>query len=156
MKKSIIYFLIFLIPMLSASQTKTYNGIVKDIVTLQPVQMMSVSVENSNVATVSNEEGLFRISIPEATKTLQFHHLSYNDYVYTIDPAKETLEIFVEPKTFILDEIVISNTPLDEVLKGLMKNSKQRLEKSLLIHTYYRELNQINGKYTTFADGLVD
>jgi hypothetical protein len=156
MLKKLSCWLIIMMPLISLAQTKTYNGTVKDIATLLPVELVSISVENSNLGTVSNEEGLFRITLPEDLKVLKFSHLSYNEFTYTIDPAKETFEIYLEPKAFVLDELVISNVPLDEVLAELMKNSKKRLEKSLLLNTYYRELNNINGKYTTFSDGMLD
>lgn len=156
MNKTIALWLVLLIPFFSISQTKTYTGSVKDITTMLPVELVSISADGSNIGTISNEEGLFRVTLPENLKALTFSHLAYNLHVFTIDPTKETLEIYLEPKSFVLDEIVISNIPIDELLADLRKNSKKRMEKSLLLHTYYRELNNINGKYTTFADGMLD
>ena len=151
-----ITLLLLLISFVVDAQTKTYNGIIKDIATQLPIELVSISIQNSNIGTVSNEEGNFRITIPNDLKTLQFNHLNYNLYFFTPEAGQTELEIFLEPKAFTLDEVIVSNVPLDKLLSDLKKNSKKHFDKSALIKTYYREMNNVNGKYITFSDGMLD
>ncbi|RZJ33765.1 MAG: carboxypeptidase-like regulatory domain-containing protein [Flavobacterium sp.] len=155
MTKKLHYFLLLLVPVLSIAQLHTYTGVIKDVTTQAPVELVSIAVENSNIATVSNEEGSFRITVPDDVKTLRFSHLNYNVYLFKLT-AVDTLEIFLEPKTITLDEVVISDIPVDKLIKKLLKDSKDHLEKSILMNTYYREFGMINGQYISFADGILD
>ncbi len=151
-----ITLLLFLVTFLTNAQTKTFSGIIKDIATQLPIELVSISAQDSNIGTVSNEEGNFRITIPNDLKTLQFNHLNYNLYFFTPESDQTELEIFLEPKAFTLDEVIVSNVPLNDVLADLLKNSKKHIDKSALIKTYYREMNNVNGKYITFSDGMLD
>ena len=137
MKKSLVV-LFMLLSVAGFCQNQTVTGSVKDIVTLLPVELVSISVEGSNLGTVTNEEGLFRITLPTGATKLKFTHISYNSYELVIDPRKSEVEIHLEPKSFTLDEIVLSSVPVNELLSLAVKASKNKLEKSLLMNTYGR------------------
>lgn len=154
MKKRMLFLL--LLPLLSFSQSKTITGTLKDITTLLPIESVSIGVENSNLGTISNEDGKFRLLLTNTTLVLQFNHLNYKPYSYTLKNDDTEVEIFLEPKAYVLDEIVIRNEPINKTLSTVVKNSKEKLEKSLLLNTYYREFVKVNDLYTNFSDGLLD
>lgn len=138
------------------SQNKTYNGIIKEAGTNTPIEMVSIGIENSNIGTISNEEGKFRITVPSDTKNLLLNHLNYKVISFSLDPAKTNIEITLEPAGYDLDEIVVTSKPVNEILSDVLGASRKRLEKSLLINTYGREFVSLNGKFVKFSDGLLD
>lgn len=148
--------LLILICNFSFSQSKTISGIIKDITSLAPVESVSINVSNSNLGTISNEDGKFRITVPENSNKIEFSHLLYNLEAYIVKPNDSEVEIFLTPKSFHLDEVVIKHRPGKELLSGAVDASKNKLEKSLVLNTYYREFINVDGKYTSFSDGLVD
>lgn len=133
----------------------TVKGTIKDITSGEPVEMATVSADGSNIVTVSNAEGLFRITVPDGTKSITISHLSYKEFsIPASDFGKD--EINLEPTGIELEEVVVSNIPIEKILDGVVANSKKKLQKSLLLNTYYREFVKVNGVYTKFADGLLD
>ena len=145
-----------LIAPVAFAQSVTLKGILKDINTQEPVEGASISVPDSNVGTVSNSEGSFRIILPNGTKSIVISHLSYKTYSVTVDASGKDLDIFLEPAGIELEEVVVASKPVNEILEDVVGNSKKHLEKALLMNTYYRKFIKVNGNYTKFADGLLD
>ena len=155
MKKISILFLILLVNS-TFSQSKTITGIIKDITSSLPVESVSIGVSGSNLGTISNEDGKFRITIPENSNKIEFSHLYYKLETYSIKQNDTEIEIYLTPKSFALDEVVINHKPGKELLVNAVNASKEKLEKSIVLNTYYREFVNVDNKYTSFSDGLVD
>ncbi|PJE41487.1 MAG: hypothetical protein CUR32_09995 [Flavobacterium sp.] len=100
--KAILFFILFSIS-LSAQITK---GVVKDSLTGQPIPYANIWVENENMATTSEEDGTFSIAVNK-DKNLIFSALGYE--TRTLKATQVTL-VFLNPKAFDLDEVVISNS----------------------------------------------
>lgn len=154
--KKIITFLLLVFTTVTFSQSKTVTGIIKDATSSLPIESVSISISNSSLGTISNEEGKFRITLPENKNTLEFSHLYYTIESYAVKANDTEIEIFLTPKSFVLEEVVINHKPGKDLLFDAVAASKAKLEKSLLLNTYYREFINVDGKYTSFADGLVD
>lgn len=154
MKKITLF--VLLVINFSFSQSKTISGTIKDISTLLPIESVSIGVSGSNLGTISNEEGKFRVTFPSGNGKLEFSHLNYQLESYSIKQTDSEIEIFLTPKSFVLAEVVINRKPGKELLTDALKASKNKLEKSLLLNTYYREFVNVDNKYTSFSDGLVD
>ncbi len=154
--KKIYAFILILICHATFSQNKTISGIIKDVTSLLPVESVSIGVSNSNLGTISNEDGRFRITLPENNNGIEFSHLLYDSEKYSVKQTDTEIEIFLTPKSFTLDEVVINHRPGKELLTNAIDASKSKLEKSILLNTYYREFVNVDNKYTSFSDGLVD
>ncbi len=154
--KKIITLTLFILANVAFSQSKTITGVIKDVTSSLPVESVSIGVTGSNLGTISNEDGKFRLTLPENSKTIEFSHLYYKLETYTIKQSDTEVEIFLTPKSFVLDEVVINHKPGKDLLMDAVSASKAKLEKSLLLNTYYREFVNVDGKYTSFSDGLVD
>jgi len=153
--KKLLLFLV-LLPSLTIAQSITITGKITDIITNEPVEMATINTEDSNIASISNEAGDFRITVPAATKNLVFSHLNYKNYILPLKGKSETIEAALETNQVVLEEVVITNKPIREILKGVYDASKSKLEKSLVLNTYYREFAKANEHYLKFADGLLD
>lgn len=155
MKKSSIFFTL-LISTLAFAQTKVVNAIIKDKETKQPIESVSISIENSNEGTISNAEGRFRITLPSPQAKIHLSHVYYNPITVLAPSNDAEMELFMDVQTFELEEVTVNRIPAKALLKMAVDASKAKLEKALLLNTYYREFINVDGKFTSFADGLVD
>lgn len=154
--KKIISFLLLVFTIVTFSQSKTVTGIIKDATSSLPIESVSISISNSSLGTISNEEGKFRIILPDNKNTLEFSHLYYTIESYVVKANDTEIEIFLTPKSFVLEEVVINGKPGKELLSDALAASKAKLEKSIVLNTYYREFVNVDGKYTSFSEGLID
>jgi hypothetical protein len=154
--KRIYTFILIIIANFSFSQSKTVIGIIKDITTLMPVESVSVGVSNSNLGTISNEDGKFRVTLPQGSNKIEFSHLIYNQEIYSVTENNSEIEIFLTPKSFELEEVLINHKPGKELILNAVDASRKKLEQSIVLKTYYREFVNVDAKYTSFSDGLVD
>lgn len=134
---------------------QNFEGVVKDLTTNEPIEMVSVFVEKTGSGTVTNAEGQFRISAPNPSQMVKFTHLNYKSFTLKADDVAKFSEILLEPNSFALDEVVVLHKPIPEILKTLIANSKRKAEKGIIIDTYYREFVKFNNKDVSFSDGLV-
>jgi hypothetical protein len=151
-----LFLLLLLLPFISTSQTITITGTLKDASTGEPIDMATISAGDSNISTISNETGNFRITLPATTNSLLLSHLNYKTYAIKLKGKDETVEAVLEQNQILLEEVVITNKPINEILKEAVTASKSKLEKSLVLNTYYREFAKVNNHYLKFADGLLD
>lgn len=155
MKKALTICLLF-ISFLSFAMPRVVTGTIKDATTMLPIESVSISAQNSNLGTISNSEGKFRLVFSDDLNAIQFSHLNYQVYAYVLKTGETEVEIFLEPKSFQLNEILVRPKPVKELLSDAVAASKKRLEKSILLNTYYREFVKVNQEYTRFSDGLLD
>jgi hypothetical protein len=154
--KKLVTFCFLLLATISIGQTKTISGVIKDKETKLPVEGVTISVENSNVGTISNEEGKFRITISNSNSRVFLTHIFYNPVALNPTDDNQEMELFLEPQTYELQEVLVNKVPAKTMLTEAVKMSKSKLQKSLLLNTYYREFVSVDNKFTTFSDGLVD
>lgn len=154
--KKLVTFCFLLLATISIGQTKTISGVIKDKETKLPVEGVTISVENSNVGTISNEEGKFRITISNSNSRVFLTHIFYNPVALNPTDDNQEMELFLEPQTYELQEVLVNKVPAKTMLTEAVKMSKSKLQKSLLLNTYYREFVSVDNKFTSFSDGLVD
>lgn len=154
MKK--LFFLFLLWPALALCQAVTVSGIVKDMATTEALDHVTISAGNGAYVTISNQDGAFALTCPAGTEKLVLSYLGYSDYTISLKQLPADGIYYLEPKDFVLDEIVIINKPIHEFIKELVDNSILHLDAPITLTTYYREFVKVNDQYTKFADGLVD
>lgn len=151
-----ICILIFLISNLTWSQNTTISGIIKDSETLQPISFVNIysenDLKNNYTGSISNENGEF--SIINYKTNIVFSHVSYEPFTINSD---ENLEVIIlKPKSYVLDEVVISNQNPKDYLRKIVALSNSKMDKNTLLKSYCREIVKINDEYTKFSDALVD
>ena len=108
--------LTFVLLLVSAQGTAqgVLSGNLVDAVTKEPVIGALVRVDGSFTATISDLHGGFRFSqLPAATVALTVTHLSYNDLHVTATVPKENLQLLLEPRTILSDEVTVTATRAD-------------------------------------------
>jgi len=154
MKK--ICILLFLISNFIWSQNNKIQGIIKDSETFQPISYVNIysenELKNNSTGSISNENGEFTV-INNKSKIV-FSHINYEPF--SIESDANLKEILLQPKKYVLDEIVISNEKPKDYLKKIIDLSKNKIDKNTLLKGYCREIVKVNNEYTKFSDALVD
>lgn len=155
MKKLLTLFLMAAGVTAALAQTPV-KGIIKDVSTGLPLSLVNITTDDGKYSTISNSEGNFRLYYRPQTKKIKLSYLGYFDYEIPLNDLPKDGVYFLEPKSIDLEEVVITNTPINELLEQLIKESKAKLTSPLVLNTYYREFVNFNNEYVQFADGIVD
>lgn len=84
------------------------SGMVRDSVTFQPVPYASVSAPGSAVGALTDEKGLFQLSVPLSASSLQVACLGYDKKTVPIKKGKVNLyDIHLSPVATELAEVVV-------------------------------------------------
>ncbi len=115
-------------------------GIVKSKVDSLPLSFATVQLNNTSTGTISNEEGIFKLSANfNVSDSLSISYLSFKTTTISINRRNDTIVVFLDENSFLIEEVKIM--PLDEMvifekLKGLLqvyrKNSEPFSSKAYL------------------------
>jgi len=154
MKKS-IFFLFFATHCLFAQKTDL-NAIILDSATKLPIPNVSIYFDNENqnslIGTVSNDEGKFTIST--SVNKLLFSHINYESTTINLTP--DVHEIYLTPKTYSLEELIVSNQDPKTYLASVINNSISSFDNNTEFKGYCRETVKIKDKLTKFADANIN
>jgi hypothetical protein len=148
-------------PILSMAQASNMlSGIVVDARTKAPLPYASLGLRHTGIGTVSNAEGTFRLQVPagRAADTVEVRCLGYAPLRVRLQPAlfAATQTLALTPQEYELHEVqVTAYTPTSLVAKAV-RTTTARMASPVVLNCYYREFARRNGRYTKFADGLVD
>jgi hypothetical protein len=153
-----IYLLLFSLIVLSTNaQNQVFEGKIIDKTSQETMPFANIYVQNSTQGVISNEDGVFKFYIPIGAEYIEVGHLGYKTQVFSVKEIKaEPITIYLEADEMALEEVIVTNKPINQLLAGILSNSKNQLDKSIKLETYYREFVQINNQYSKFADGMID
>ncbi|MEW5675680.1 TonB-dependent receptor [Flavobacterium enshiense] len=114
--------LVFLFAAFTAFSQNTFNAVVEDSITGNPLAGVSVVMKNTTVGVTSNENGEVSISnLPEGKQTFIFSYLGYTTIEKDIElPQRETLILLMsESHSSELDEIIVEGTRSARTLSNI-------------------------------------
>jgi len=138
-----------------ATAQSLLKGIVKDK-SDKPVSHVTVSTEDGRHVTLTNDAGAFTLTYPSDTRQIVLEHIGYSPLFISVTQLPKDGVFYMEQEDFILDEVIVMNTPMKEHIEALMKSSIAQMKSPLQLTAYYREFINMNKKYIKFADGLID
>ncbi|RTY94000.1 carboxypeptidase-like regulatory domain-containing protein [Flavobacterium sp. GT3R68] len=140
---------------LSWSQNQ-FSGIVRDSETMELLPFVNIVFDDSGqsqtTGSITNENGEF--TLHGTFHKVVFSHINYEPL--HVNLQEKSNEIFLKPKNYILDEIVVSKTSAKKYLKKILKSSTAKIQKNTQLKSYCREIVKVNNNYTKFSDALVD
>ena len=150
-------FLFFQILFISTFGQTVFEGKIIDKNTKESIPFANIFVQNSTQGVISNEDGIFKFYFPNSVEKIEVSHIGYKSQIFDVKLIqKESITIFLEPDEMALEEVIVTNKPINQILAGILSNSKNQLDKSIKLETYYREFVKINNKYSKFSDGMID
>ena len=169
-KKSILYSVFLVIILLTSSNTsmyaqepgfKEYSGEVFDSNTKKPLVFATLSVEGSNVSTITNTDGEFSLKIPDsgAKGKVIISFLGYKTKSLSIDELKTTdNEIFLSESVVKLSEVNLS-VPKDAealVRETLEKKGENYINDPTIMTAFYRETIKKRNKNVSLSEAVVN
>lgn len=136
------------------------EGRVFDDITRKPLIYANVYLLNTNIATVTNNEGAFVIKIPRTHKEgeLGISFVGYKEKRIQISGVEQSaVSIGLQPNTLTLDEITIRPENPDELVRlALAKIDENYSDKPNLLTSFYRETIKQNRHYVAISEGVLE
>lgn len=138
------------------------KGRVVDKETLSPLVFASVTVKETNIATVTNIDGEFLIKVPlsETSKSLEISFLGYKNKLLPISEMKNngykniiTMETAPIPIKEIIIKPMMPEEIMDKVIGSIQKNYPNVPN---LMTAFYRETIRKNRTYVSIGEALVE
>lgn len=162
-KRMLLSWIVFWMLIVSTwAQGLLVTGIVKDKETRKALANVNVSVEGSNIGTVTNTDGVFslKVSQEELGRGVIVSHLGYQNVFLTSDVLNSSSKrptIWMTPTSFTLDMVnVYGGNPLELVEKALQKIPQNYAEHDHLFSAFYRETIQKRKRYIGISEAVLD
>lgn len=149
----------------TANNDKTYQvyyGKIVDAETLQPLIFASVGITGTNIATVTNTEGVFSIKIPENQKAaiLKISFIGYESKKIAVSNLKNNGKknvIKLKLVSVKLTEIsVFPNNPRLIIEKVLENKRFNYATEPMLMTAFYRETIRKRNSYVGLSEAVVE
>ena len=141
------------------TSVKTIRGKVIDKNNLKPLSFASVIIANSEIGTVTNNDGEFILKIPEPSdsKTITISYMGYTPVNYNFTDLKDKNNLIaMTPEVIEFQEIIVrTNDPL-ELIDAALKHIPDNYGTSPSICTsFYRESVMQNRNYVGVAEAVL-
>ncbi|MEW5675236.1 carboxypeptidase-like regulatory domain-containing protein [Flavobacterium enshiense] len=156
MKKYFLFLFVFICVTTITAQEKTIRVRLQNAVTKEPVQSASIVVNGSSLGTISNDDGDFQLTVLKPSE-ISITHLGYRTKaISSEDCSDKGSVVLLDPNEQMLEEVIVTKSPIHEVLAKVIAISKEKFNKPIVLNSYYREFVKVNDKYTRFTDGLLE
>lgn len=160
MVKTLTVFLFFFpFGTLCSQMVTTIQGIVTDAETRMPLPFAQISVSGSSSGTVSNDDGLFILVVPDETNdSLIVSFLGYKtESILVQDCTTGIQEIALKPGIYHLREVeIIAFTP-EEVLRRAFDSIPVNYGRGPVILTaFIRTRKTVNNKLAEYTEAIVE
>jgi hypothetical protein len=138
------------------------KGKIVDKETLVPLVFASVSIKETNIATVTNIDGEFIIKYGEAdaSKSLEISYLGYKNKIIPLSDMKNNgfkNIITMEAAPIPIKEIIIKPMMPDQIMeKAISSISKNYTNVPNLMTAFYRETIRKNRTYVSIGEAVVE
>jgi len=144
----------------NTSDHKEYRGLVLDANSGEPLVSATVSIDNTNISTVTNAEGEFLLKISENqnNNAVRISFLGYNDRQISFSKfGSEVLKLKLEKSITELSEVNIDpRDPLALVRAVMKKKGVNYLDDPTIMTAFYRETIKKRRKYVSLSEAVVD
>lgn len=155
MKKT-LFFLLFFIFSIGYAQNISIKIIVKDFETEQPIDEVTITALKTKQGFLTNADGEVQLTLSKHS-VLEFSHSTYNTYSIKSENLNKKVNIvYLDSKTQLLDEVVLTKEHPQDILKALVESSKDKITIPANLKVYLREFYKRNDKFVFFNDGLVN
>ena len=138
------------------------TGIVKDKETRKVLANVNVSVQGTNIGTVTNADGVFSLkaSLDELGKGVMVSHLGYQNALVSAEALTNEDKrptIWLSPTVFTLDMVnVFGGDPRVLVEKAIARIPQNYAPHPHLFSTFYRETIQKRNRYIGVSEAVAD
>lgn len=149
LKKISLFFFLSTPPCFISAQSFTINGLIENDEQI-PIEFASILNISSQDFTYTNSNGEFQLLCSEGD-TIEIRHISYHDK--RVIANNDSINITLETKVQVLDEIVVSGKPQEEII--LKKKLKQKAQYGLAMNSDYLFEVDNNSRNKIKLEGLI-
>ena len=149
-------------PVLAQDTTFTeFKGEVRDAMTKDPVAFASLSLQGTNVASVTNSEGEFslKVATDKMKAKVEISAIGYNKLIVTVSNFRPTNTIIeITPKTVELSDVNI-NRPKNakSLVESVFENRRENyLNSQSQMTAFYRETIKKRRRNVSLAEAVVN
>jgi hypothetical protein len=125
MKKILLFLL--LVNLFQAGQSQIVKGTLRDKSDNQVINFASIYINGTSAGTHSDRNGYFELDISKySSHPLTVSALGYFTFILTDFPVEKPIEIYLSPKTFELNEVLVSAKSTSKDRKASLKLFKNQ------------------------------
>ncbi|MCH5237917.1 MAG: carboxypeptidase-like regulatory domain-containing protein [Muribaculaceae bacterium] len=141
------------------SQIVEFSGVIKNEKNKKAIGNVSVTVPGTNIGTVTNSDGFFKLKIPASSvkNGIKIEQIGYQNLEMPLDHRNPPLQIFLQPSGKELKEVlVLGGNPRDIVEAAIKKIPQNYSDKDDLFSGFYRETVQKGNRFISISEAMVD
>lgn len=136
------------------------SGIVKDSAHKKKLSGTTVSVPGSNIGTVTNDDGVFSIKVPQALlrNGIKAEHLGFRSNTLAGSKLKggNALTIWLDPITKLLSEVTVYGAEPRSLVENAIRKIPQNYPVSQnMFSSFYRETIQKGKRYIGVSEAIM-
>lgn len=140
-------------------QFREYHGFVIDAKTNDELVFANITVDNTNISSVTNTEGEFSLKIPDSLihRNIAVSFLGYQKKIIPISSLEQkNNEIVLEPISIALKQIdLVAPKNALELVKQMLKNKGENyLENPVRMTAFYRETIKKRSRNASLAEAV--
>ena len=166
MKRIAFFVLLFILVDLATNpgycQNVEVSGKVKNSKNKKPLVNAEVSIEGTNIGTVTNSDGFFTLKFPEEmiSNGLKVDLIGYEGVKlpFPKDPSlRKNLSIFLTPSGKVLDEVMVFGDDPKEIIEMALEKIPDNYSlQNNIFQGFYRETVQKGNRYISISEAMVD
>ena len=137
-----------------------YKGTVVDSENNDPLTSATVSLDGSNISTVTNDDGVFLLKVPKNITSgyIRVSYLGHKDKVLKLsDFSGENLKIKLEETITQLSEVNINPKDPEALIRSVMKKKGENyINQNTIMTAFYRETIKKRRSYVSLSEAVVD
>lgn len=139
----------------TSNATAQIEGQVINLENRMPVEFANVTIENTFIGVMANNEGEFALHIPveHKNKNVIISRLGFVSDTISSCKARQKVLVKLAPRQIQLSEIVVKPiNPLDILRKAVRRIPENYSSAPVYLHAYYRELVKTDNAFVKYAD----
>ncbi|WP_103071373.1 carboxypeptidase-like regulatory domain-containing protein [Aquimarina sediminis] len=137
-----------------------YNGYILDKETNRPLISVTITVDNTNISTITNDEGEFLLKVPKdmASGKIVISHLGYLDKIIPLsDFGEKKLKIKLDVSITELGEVNIGPKDPEALIRAVLKKKGTNyINDNTIMTAFYRETIKKRRTYVSLSEAVVD
>jgi hypothetical protein len=144
----------------SAMDFRSYEGVVRDADSRDPLVFATLTLEDQNISTVTNSEGEFLLKIPEslAGGTVHVSFLGYKSRSIPLNQFKENdTDIFLDVSVTTLQEVdvVVPKDARALVQEAFSKRGENYMQDPMKMTAFYRETIRKRRQNVSLSEAVI-
>ena len=134
------------------------EGTVHDRLNEDIIPFASINVRNTSIGTITNQNGAFRIKLPDSLRneTIHISHVGYQPVDLHVELLNgNNTQIYLDPRVVSIQEFVISlDNPLN-IIKGMLEQISENYPDQPSYYTsFYREGIEHKNKFVSLSEAV--